>query len=299
MTLTAISFLTFVAIYILLSWAYYLPYRSGQIYVAFVVTMLMGAYSSAYLARDMGWPFPLAFLTGVGIGALSSYVMGLFLARMRILQVNVATLALIFIAQTVVRNIDFLGGTVGMFHIPRVTYLLAFAWVVVVITGVFIYRLEHSRLGRALEVINVNEGLASSLGIDIRKSRLFIQTCSGILGAIAGVIYSFAINAIQPTAFGFGLLLSIICFVFIGGTTSLWGVVVFVPILWSIGIFLPPAIAAWKYCIYGIMLVAILTLRPQGAIDRPVLRVLNLQSRAWLRRLGVVRTIKEPRKLDK
>lgn len=298
MTLTAISFLTFVAIYILLSWAYYLPYRSGQIYVAFVVTMLLGAYSSAYLVRDMGWPFPLASLTAVGIGALASYVMGLGLARLRILQVNVATLALIFIAQTVVRNLDFLGGNVGLFYIPQVTYLLAFAWVAVVIIGVFIYRLEQSRIGRALEVIAIDEGLASSLGVNIRKLRVFTQTCSGILGAIAGVIYAFAMNTIQVTAFSFGLLLSIICFVFIGGTTSMWGIAVFVPILWAIGIFLPPGIAAWKYCIYGILLVVILVLRPQGAIDRPVLRALSLQSRAWLRRLRGLRTIKGTRKLD-
>lgn len=293
MTLTMSCFLAFVAMFIFLSWAYYLPYRAAQIYMGFIATMLLGAYSSAYLVRDMGWPFPLAFLTTVGIGLLISYVIGLRLARLGVLQVNVVTLAFIFIGQAIVRGLDFLGGTSGFFHIPEITYLLPLAWVLVVIIGFFIYRLEHSGIGRDMEVVFTDEGLASSLGVDISKLRVFLQACSGGLGAIAGVIYAFTVGTILPVTFGFGLLLSVICFVFIGGTTTMWGVVVFVPILWSIAIFLPEAVASWKYIIYGTLLVVILTLRPQGTIDKPLLRALSLKSRAWLGRLRGLRKIKE------
>lgn len=293
MPLYVIRFLEFVAMFTLLGWSVYLPYRSGQIYYGGIVTMMMGSYASAYLVRDLGLPFGLALLAAIGIGAAVAYLIGRGIARLGIFTTIIATIALIFITQTVIRNLEFLGGVHGFFYIPGVPYLGAVAWTAVVIIGFFIYRLDHSRIGRALEVTSISEDLSSSLGVDIYRLRVFLQTFAGIMGAIAGVIYAFAVSVVTVTVFSFSLVLFAICFVFVGGRTNMWGTLVFAPILWSISIFLPPAIASWKNIIYGGLLVLILILRPEGVIDRQLLQAVSLKSQAWLKRLKPVRKIEE------
>jgi len=247
--------------------------------------MAIGGYFSAYVVRDLGWPFGLALIAAVGIGALATFVPALGLGRVPAFTTVIATIALIFIVQTVIRNLEFLGGTHGIFNIPKVGYLLPLMYVALVIIGFFIYRLDHSRLGRAMEVIFVDPQAAASLGVDLYKLRIFLQTAAGAMGALAGVFYAFALSSIQVQAFGFSLLLSLYCFLFVGGYTTMWGTIAFVPALWSISVLLPTAIAAWKDIIYGSLLIAIMILRPEGIIDKSVIGAISSKSQAWLGQL--------------
>lgn len=289
MSFTLVAYLEFIAIFILLGWGTYLVWRVGQVYNGAVFTMAIGAFFSAYVVRDLGWPFGLALIAAVGIGALAAFVLALRMARMPAFTVAITTIAAIFIAQTVIRNLEFLGGAHGFFNIPEVEYLLPMSYVALVIIGFFIYRLDHSRLGRAMEVIFVDPDIAASLGIDTYRLRIFLQVAAGAMGALAGVFYAFAVGTIHPINFGLSILLSVFCFVFIGGYTTMWGVVVFAPILWAVGAFLPLAIAAWKDIIFGSLLIIILILRPEGVIDKNVVRAISTGSQAWLRQVRGLR----------
>ena len=64
----------------------------------------------------------------------------------------------------------------------------------------------------------------------------------------------------------------------------MWGPVIFTPILWAVTAFVPAHIAEWGQMIYGILLIIILMLRPQGVIDRPLLRSAKnkLKNLRWL-----------------
>ena len=274
MPLTVSSFLELVGIFILLSWGIYIAYRAGQIYLGHIYTMAIGAYFSAYVVRDLGWPFSLALIVAVGVGALAAFVPALGLSRAPSIAVVIGSIALIFITQTVIRNLEFLGGVHGFFHIPRQGYLLPLLYVVLVIVGFFIYRLEHSRFGRAMEIVFVNPDVAASLGVDIYKLRVFLQVTAGAMGALGGVFYAFAMGTIQAPYFGFPILLALLCFLFVGGSTTMWGVVVFTPILWGVCVLLPTAVSVWKDIIYGSLLIIILILRPDGIIDKNVIRAI-------------------------
>lgn len=280
MPLAVSSFLMMVAIYILLSWGLYLVYRVGQAYPAVVFTMLIGAYFSAYVVRDLDWPFALAVLAALGLGAFASFLPALRLAMAPALAVAIATIALIFIGQTAIRNMDFLGGAIGFYRIPHVDNLLVIAWVAVVVIGFFIYRLDHSRLGRAMELIFVAPDVASTTGINVHRLRLSLQVVAGMMGALAGCLYASHTGVITIPAIGFSLLLLLFCILFVGGYTNMWGVVIFAPILWSISSFLPEAIIVWQDIIYGSLLIAIVILRPEGLIDKKLLRVVRLRLQA-------------------
>ena len=55
----------------------------------------------------------------------------------------------------------------------------------------------------------------------------------------------------------------------------MWGPVIFTPILYGMPFVLPESIAQWKYIIYGLLLIGILTLRPEGLIDKRLIKVLR------------------------
>lgn len=265
-------YLLFVAVFILLTWAVYLPFRSGQLYNGPVYCMAIGGYFAAFAARDLGWPFGLALVAAVLLAALLGFIPALGFARTTGIATAMASIALIFIIQSVLRNLNFLGGAQGFWNIPDVDYLLPITYLIVLIVGIIVYRIDHSRIGRALEGMLVDPNLGSSMGINATKIGIFILTLSSAIGALAGVIFAFTLGTIYPETFGFSLLLYVWTMMFVGGRYTMWGAIVAAPILWGLPQWVPHAVAEYTNIFYGALLVVILLLRPQGIITRDVLQ---------------------------
>ncbi len=278
-------FIAFCGIWILVSLGYYLGWRGGQLYNAVVYSMAIGAYFSAYVTRDLGWPFSLALIATAGVGAVTAFLPSLVISRLPAFVCATATIAMIIVLQQVIRSLAFLGGAMGFFGIPQMPNLLPIIWVTVVVAAFIVYRWDHSRLGRALEVLFVDPDVAATLGINIYRLRRAIHVFGGVTSALAGAYYSFLLGTIYPGFFGFSFLLFLCCFLFIGGYTTMWVPMVFVPILWAIPQILPEAIAVWKNVIYASTLLTIIILRPEGVIDKRVIRAISSKSQAWLGQL--------------
>jgi len=283
MTLNVYYFLQLTAIFIMLGWAVYVNYRNGQLNMAPIYTMAIGAYFSAYAVVEWGWPFGVALIVAAAVGAVAGFIPSLGLGRAPAFATAIATIGLIYIAQTVIRNLDVLGGAYGYLGIPRPYYILPITWGITIAFGFFIYRLENSRLGRAMEMVFVNPDVAGTLGINRYWLSVSLQSLAGAMGALAGVFFAFTTGAIQPPNFGFSLLLRVVCFLFVGGSTTMWGVAIFTPILWAITVFLPGNVAEWRNIIYSVLLIVVLLLRPDGVIDRELIRAITNKSRFWLR----------------
>jgi branched-chain amino acid transport system permease protein len=191
------------------------------------------------------------------------------------------SLAPLFIFQVVCNNIKVLGGPAGLFPIPQPGYLLPFTIVAILIIGFLIYRLEHSRLGRAQEVIFDNPDAGACQGVNAYKFSVVLQTIAGAMGGLAGAIYAPLIGAIGPGDFGFVLLLNIAAFFFVGGYTTMWGLVIFTPLLWALRVFLPIEAANWTMIIYGVILVVTMILRPEGVITKQALRNIKIKGQAF------------------
>jgi len=271
-------FLQVIAIFILLGWGIYINYRNGQLNMSPVYTMAIGAYFSAYASVEWSWPFGLALLVGTGLGAASSFVPALGLGRAPAFATAIASIGLIYVTQTVIINMDILGRAYGYYGIPKVDNILALSWVILLVVGFFIYRLDHSRLGRAMEMVFVDPDVAATLGVNQYWLSVSLQTSAGALGAVAGGLYAFAARAIIPSFFGFTLLLRIVTFVFVGGYTTMWGVAVFAPALWALTVFLPAGIKEWINIIYCGLLILILLLRHEGIIDKRVTQAIATKS---------------------
>lgn len=293
MSATTHYFLLYVAIFILLGWTLYVNFRNGQLNMGCIYTMAIGAYFSTIASQKWGWPLAPAIFVAVVVGTLAAFLPSLFLAQVPPFTLVIATLGFIGITQAVIRNTLYLGGAYGLHNIPSLPHVLLISWITVVAMGFLIYRLDHSRFGRAMEMIAVDPDLAATMGVNRYWGGVFLQTFSGVLGSIGGVLYASFANGLYPQFFGFGVLLRVCSFFFIGGATTMWGVAVFTPILWAVSIFLPAGIAAWKDVIFGTLMIGIVVARPNGAIDRRLLRAIENKIRQWrgLKPIGVLKPI--------
>ena len=277
MSVSMTYYFVFVGAFLLLVWAFYVPFRGGLLYNGPVYCMAIGGYLSAFLVRDLGWPFMPALFVAVAIGTLFGFVPALGFARTTGVVTAVSSMALIFIIQSVIRNLDFLGGPKGFLHIPKIPYLLPVTYLILLVAGVLIYRLDHSRLGRGLEVVATDPDLARSLGMDVKWLSIISLTISSVLGALAGVIYTFNIRTIQPEVFGFPLLLSSTAMLFVGGRYTMWGPIITVPMLWGLPQWVPSEMAQYTNIFYGALLVLMLVVRPEGIVTRGVLLRLGIR----------------------
>jgi len=273
------------AIFIMLGWTLYWVYRIGQLNNAPIAIMAIGAYLSAYAVLKWGWPFGLAMPFAVICGAAFALIPALSLGRAPAFAMVIATIALIFIMQTVFRNLPWFGGSIGLFGIPKIKSLLWITYGVLVFFGILIFRFDHSRLGRAADVIFEDRDVAGTLGINIYLFSVCLQVMTGVMGTVAGVLYAFTIRTVIPVYFGFPFLLAITTFIFVGGYTTMWGVIVFTPLLWGIPLILPESVAVYKNFIYGILLMGTLLLRSEGVIDRRFLHRLHMNTGIMVKRL--------------
>jgi branched-chain amino acid transport system permease protein len=262
-------------IYILLLWALYLPFRGGQLYNGPFYCMAIGAYTAAYAAKYLGYPFGpalfLAFVVATSIGFLTSFAF----SRSTGIVTAAASMSLIFIVVTVINNLDFVGGARGIWGIPRVKGLLLVIYVTVLIAGFVVYRIETSRLGRALEAMRIDPDLARTLGMNLPMISVFVMTLSSAMGALAGAYYAFALRSILAQNFSFPVVLTVMAMLFIGGRYTMWGVLISAPVLWGLQLWLPSTLSQYSNLIYGALLVLILIIRPEGIISREVLQSLK------------------------
>jgi ribose transport system permease protein len=194
--------------------------------VAAIMTVTM--MFTAWLFEMQGFPFPIALLCGLLLGALIGLVNGLLCAYGKV-QPFVATLATMSAClgmALVITN----GNTINTFPewfaglTADVTSLIPAQAVLLV--GVFLvlgFWLSFRPLGRALYAIGGNEEVARLSGLPVKPLKTLVYVISGFLAALAGWINISLLDSAQPTA-GSSYLLTVIAVVVIGGASLAGGV---------------------------------------------------------------------------
>ncbi|GHT86443.1 branched-chain amino acid ABC transporter permease [Spirochaetia bacterium] len=289
-------YLCFTAIFLLASWAIYVPYRMGQLHFLAVANMLISAYFAAILSGaavsgtlvpgshstgfGLHWPFAAVLLAATLLSALIGYLVSLAIGDAPCFAVVIVGFTFMYLFKTIVENTGALGRTMGMFNVPRIInstqgnriFLALVIYAIVILTGYLIRRFDKSSLGRAASVIFTDRDLAVSLGIDIKKTGILLQTFSSALGGLAGVLYLYVTRSISPAFITFRNLGLFMTILFVGGYTTPWGALLAAPVLWGLPLILPEALQPWKNVFYAFMLIFIILIKPEGIITRPILR---------------------------
>ncbi|PIE03953.1 MAG: branched-chain amino acid ABC transporter permease [Spirochaetales bacterium] len=283
MSLPLYYYLAITAVYILMSWSLYLPYRMGQLHFMTVANMAFSAYFAAFMSVNYSWPFWVLLPLGTLLAALTGFLVSFAIGDAPCFAVVIVGFTFIYLTKTVIENMEILGGPMGIFSIPKVlsssadnrVFLLAVVYILVLITGFFILRFDYSRLGRAASTIFTDRNLASSFGVNVKRMGMLLQTWASALGGISGVMYAFIMRSISPNHFTFQLIGICMTILFLGGHTTLWGTLLAAPVLWGFSLVLPESLQSWSNVLYGLLLILVLVIKPEGFITRRMVKKLQ------------------------
>lgn len=184
---------------------------------------LLGAFVSD------GIPLVPAMALVLVAGALAGLFNGFLVARVGLpsLVVTLGTLALfrglayVVLGETAVSSfpktfLDFGFDNVGGTPIPWPA-LLFFA------LGIVVFLVLHcSWIGRRIFAIGNNEEAARFSGIDVRNLKMWLFVVSGLLAAVAGIVFTARFASARPNN-GFGFELDVITAVLLGGVSIFGG----------------------------------------------------------------------------
>ncbi len=272
MSTAASYFIIFVCVYLILTWAAYVPFKAGLLYNGTVYCMAIGGYFAAFMSKTFGTPFWICILGAIIFSGLFGFLPALGFSRTKGVVTAVSSMALIFIIQAVIRNIPALGAARGISGIKKCEHLVLFSLICVIAIGFILYRFEKSRFGRAFESIETDPDMAATLGVNVKRMTILGLTMSSVIAGVAGVIYAFQMRVVYPETFGFSMLLNIMTMMFVGGRYTQWGMLISVPILWGLNKWIPSGLAIYAQIIYGVILIIVLMAFPEGIVTRNLLR---------------------------
>ena len=165
---------------------------------------------------------------------------------------------------------------IKLFGVWSLDGIYAYFVLALLLTAVVIFvfsQLQHSPYGRILKAIRTDELSAKALGRNTVQLKTWAFFISAAFAGVAGLIYASYVSYIDPTSFTLDESIFIITALFIGGIGSgVWGpvagaaVVVILPeLLRFVG--LPDSIAAnLRQIIYGLTLIVLMFVRPEGLL---------------------------------
>lgn len=263
------SIITFTGINVIMAFGLFLPLWAGQFSIAHAAFMAIGAYSSAILTKNFGFPFPVAFIIGSVSSGLIGVIFGFPAIRIRGLYLAIVTLGLSEIVRVFFLNFKYTGAQAGFAGIPMQTrpYMI---YAVIIILIIFFLRLTHSRIGRAFEAIREEELAAEVIGVNLIRVKLLACGLGGFICGMAGVFFAHYTSWVTSEQFGFNRLMEIVFFVFIGGTSNFWG-----PFFGASLLTVIPEISRftseWRLILIGLLQVIIILIRPEGLITKNII----------------------------
>ena len=253
--------------------------RAGMFDMGHAVYFGVGAYATAILNTQFGWPilatWPVAVLAAAVLGA----VLAGPIVRLRGDYLLVATIGFNAIFVLVLDNNvgAVTGGADGLFGIGGPSLfgwqlasqdaIFYFNWLAFAVTIWIIVNLDRSHLGRTLGYLKLDQLAAGTLGINARYYRVLAFALGAGLAGFAGTLFATLMSAVSPGAFVFTESVTLFAIVLVGGQGSIPGV-----LLGTVLMFVVPQIfrdfAEYRYFVFGIAMIVIMVLRPQGIWPR-------------------------------
>jgi branched-chain amino acid transport system permease protein len=195
-----------------------------------------------------------------------------------------------------------LGLTTETFRFSSSNLTAYYVLMVLLIIGVVILinNLQHSRLGRAWMAVRENESAAAACGVNTVSIKLLAFSIGAATSGFAGAFYGAKLSYVSSENFGFDVSVTVLAMVVLGGMGNIPGAMIgsivlyfilfqFLPnapaqleqLATSVGLdSLNHATADWpglgeevgrmKYVVFGLVLVGIMLLRPQGLLPSQV-----------------------------
>jgi branched-chain amino acid transport system permease protein len=303
------SILIFTGINIIAAFSFYLPFKTGQVSLGQAGFMAVGAYASGIMTVKFGMPFVPALVVGGLVAGIVGVGVGFPALRIRGIYLLLLTLGFAEIVRVVILTWDYTGGAQGFQNIPYLEGAIYYIYAVVILLLVFFARLERSSLGRAMVSLHEDETAADVLGVNVVHTKLLAFGLGAGIAGLAGSLFAHYSTYVDATTFNILVAVEILMFVVVGGGSTYWGPVLGAGFLTLFPEFLrnlrdrleliPPSWTAsspWnsiydflykfldfenekRLIVYGLILILMMILRPQGLLTRDTIRRLQFIQR--------------------
>jgi branched-chain amino acid transport system permease protein len=260
------SVLTNIGINIVVTLSVYFPLAVGQLSIAQVGFMAIGAHLATVLTVYLHTPFLLALLAAALLPWLIGFVMGGMLQRLQGLILAFATFAFMEVVQVFFLNFRPTGSAQGMKGIAPLTELWH-VWGIVGCLVCFFCRLRHSRMGRAMMAVKDDELVAHALGINVARVKTLAFAAGAAVAGIGGGLYAHYAMYIQYSDFGADKAMSIMTYAVFGGIDFWFGGVLGAALLSYLPVLLQ-VFEHWRLEVHGAIILGVMSVRPQGVLAR-------------------------------
>jgi branched-chain amino acid transport system permease protein len=256
---------------------------AGQISVGHAMFYGAGAYLPLLLYQQWHLPPLLGVPLGVGVSLALALIVGFPTFRLQGHYFSMATLAVAELIRIVVGNWELLGAAIGL-QGPAVSQnwwdltfrsAVPYYYIFLAVLALLLYitwHMQESRLGYYLRAIRSGERAARSLGVPVRRYKLFALMLSAAFTSLAGSLYAFKTGFVDPES-GLGILVSVqmIIIAALGGTGTLLGpllgAVILVPLQTATNTWFGGGGAGLTFIVYGGIIVLIARFEPGGLLE--------------------------------
>ncbi|MBL0748203.1 branched-chain amino acid ABC transporter permease [Nocardioides baculatus] len=244
---------------------------------------VVGALQSRFgFSEEWAVPFAVCIPIAIVMSLIAGVFLGAPTLRLRGDYLAIVTLGFGEIIRITARNLDNVtNGAAGITQVPvppgpeidgrnffNTIDAERWYWLALTVLLLIIFlarRLEHSRVGRAWLAIREDEDAASVMGVAGFKFKLWAFAIGATLGGLAGLLFGSKQQYVEPNAFMVNLSFLFVAMVVIGGSGNIFGALLGAFLL----TYLPERFRAfvdWRPFAFGVALVAVMILRPQGLV---------------------------------
>jgi branched-chain amino acid transport system permease protein len=248
---------------------------NGQISLGHSFFFAVGAYTTAILTVDHGWPYLLTLVPAFALTFALGFLFGIPALRLEGLYLALVTLALGVVTPPFIKRFgDLTGGAQGMLvdqpEAPGWSGLADDQWLyyVVVVTALALFLLARNlvrgRVGRALIAIRDNHIAAETMGINASVFKTLTFAVSTAYAGVAGGFYTLVVGFVAPESFSVLIGIEFLTGAVVGGLATIIG-----PVLGALFTYFIPEYAsdlnpAAPNVLYGMILIAVVMVAPSG-----------------------------------
>lgn len=260
---------------------------AGMLDLGFIAFYGLGAYTYALLSISYKLAFWICLPISAAVAGLGACIIGYCSMRMRGDYLAIVTLGFAEIVRMVLNNWmsltngpngitgikapgiywpDFANGmTLEHLWLKKLSLIYYVILGLVVFTIIAVYRLNHSRIGRAWEAIREDETAAEVMGIPTFYMKLLAYCTGACFGGMAGAFYAARMRFVSPESFTFLESAMVLSMVVLGGMGSIPGV-----ILGALALIALPEIfrefELYRMLVFGGVMTLMMLFRPQGLL---------------------------------
>ncbi len=253
---------------------------AGQVSVGHSMFFGAGAYLPLLFYTHWQLPPLVGIPAGVAVSLVLAVIVGMPTFRLTGHYFSMATIAVAELIRLLVGTVDFLGAAIGLQgpavgrgwwdltfrgELPYYFIFLAVLAILLFVT----WMIQRSRFGYYLRAIKAGERAARSLGVPVRRTKLYALMLSATFTSIAGSLYAIKTGFIDPES-GFGILVSVqmVIIAALGGAGTLYGplvgALILIPLQTATNTWFGGGGTGLTYILYGGIIVVIARFEPGG-----------------------------------